>query len=242
MCRFSDIIKSVSTRVVAIVFGGSQKKGGLDVERWTKSIGSPPMTDWEIAVCMRRMLLRQNHEGGLDATLNIALRVVMGFAKRYTCSFSTKGIFMDHLKSLCGEDNVLSIPICKDDQFHLNVPREIAQLLKEGWKSKKLSDSWEAKLRDVLRQHDAKLKSMEVETSSDIFGNAINDALSSLLDISKNESGSTAAVFSDLQCNAVAPDSVTDLFVKATMQQAVATSLSDALRDIKVSEELKVNG
>ncbi len=235
---------------MAIVFGGTQERGGLEgtlKEQRLKSTKSPPMTDWEITVCMRRILLRQNHEGGLDATLNTALRVVLGFAKRYAGSFRTKGIFMDHLKLLCGEDNVLSIPICKNDQFRHSVPREIEKLLKEGRNFKnifKLGDNWERKLRSALERHEAEIKSIEIETSSFIFGNAINDAVSTLLDISNESNASGSMDVSELQDDDVVPDSVASLFVEATMQQPIATSLSDALRDIKVSvnENLKVNG
>ncbi len=222
--------------MVAVVFGSTSEEEGEELD----GMKFPPMTDWEIAICMRRTLVRQNHEGGLDATLNIALRVVLGFAVRYAGLFRTKGHYMEHLKLLCGERNVLTIPICTPAQFRKNVPKVIKQLLSEGRKCRnsiKLSGDWERRLRDALRAHDAEIKSMEAEPSSHFFRTAITDAVSALLDIA--DEGNASSMVSELQDNV--HDSAS-LF-EATVGHVVGTRLSDVLRNVKVSENegLKVN-
>ncbi len=226
--------------MVAVVFGTSISG---EVGENMDGMKFPPMTDWEIAVCMRRTLVRQGHEGGLDATLNIALRVVLGFSIRYSGSFRTKGQYMEHLKLLCGENNVLSFPICTTAQFRQNIPNVIQRLLSEGRKCKssiKLSDDWERRLRDALRDHDDEIKSMDAEPSSHFFRTAITDTVSALFYIANEGNASSSMVF-DLQDDA--HDSAS-LFEPIVEHDDVGACLSDVLRNVKMSENIstKCNG
>ncbi len=224
---------------MAVVFGTSVDQGGVDRTKL------PPMTDWEIVVCMRRTLMRQNHEGDLDATQCMTLRIVLGFAMRFIGSFRTKGAFMEHMKLLCGEDNVLSVPICMPAQFRRKVPRVVKKLLNEGQncrKALKLSDDWEQRLRDALESHDDEIKSMDAEPNNHFFRTAITDTISALLDIA-DEGNANVGISDSLQNDDGVNDSAS-LF-EATLQHMVTVScLSEALRNNKVSENegFEVNG
>ncbi|CAM9459717.1 unnamed protein product [Phaeothamnion confervicola] len=146
---------------------------------------APPLTNWEIAVCMQRTLSRDHH-GGVDARLPQALTVVLSFAATLCNADATRRTFLARLADACGDgERVLCLPICSDMQFERPAPPEIAALIDEGLDALRsrgrghghgsrrhgkrvrgeedealpVRDGvpWEQRMRDALRRHAAEV-------------------------------------------------------------------------------------
>jgi hypothetical protein len=170
-------------RVIAVAFGSSE-------EELERAPTCEALTDWEVAVCMRRVLSRGTHDGGLDAQLPHALQVVANFANIYRGRFSTRADFIDNLKRLCGSDRVLYLPICNSEQFSRPMPDSIRRLLAQAANHKnplKLGPAWEAGLRAALAREDAAIKAVEANVSGDLFKSKLQHAMDDIVSLCSTE-------------------------------------------------------
>ncbi|GMH43609.1 hypothetical protein BSKO_11531 [Bryopsis sp. KO-2023] len=147
-----------------------------------------------VALCMLRVLLRKNHDGGLDARLKNTMEIVVQFASSF-CDISNEGLLKTLAKTF---DHVIELPVIKNPRER-NIPDCLEPILAHLAKALKLCQgfsnfgtdrpSWlgEAHALRVPKQSNnsegglsTALPSWEEEMRRLLNGDGVRDALESL--------------------------------------------------------------
>jgi hypothetical protein len=138
-----------------------------------------PLTPWEIAVLLSRVLARGRHVGGLDSDLDIAMRLMMGFIKGFVGDTTRREELIQQTIMVYGRERVLFMPICSNVQFELEPPYDLMELVMEGLAAdepvKELSEEWEERVREEVWKLDTRRVELTEESSRRLIEVATDD-------------------------------------------------------------------
>ncbi|KAG5183560.1 hypothetical protein JKP88DRAFT_348626 [Tribonema minus] len=131
---------------IALAFGGSARDFGSDAAAAAMLGAVPPVSPWELAVCMRRVMQRAEHPSIMpqaDITPGLVCQFASRLAGGYYCSVTPGGKvtgvsysrwqwLADIADTFGGAHRVIGIPLCRPEQYSTAPPQPLASLLEVG--------------------------------------------------------------------------------------------------------------